>query len=170
MTKEEVLAGSLWQVTVYAAFQRAKVYSDGATHTQKKGVKQTLEKEINNKLPSYVGTVAEKAHVDNIEAIAKKIDGLWASALSQGSIPIGVVQKAFNLYLKLMWCLGKIGEPPHCPVDKIIIDKLSHKHRTSWTRIRDIKTYNTLIIELKALADKKGMSLACWELDVYQKP
>lgn len=168
MTEDEVIKGSLWQVTVYAAFQRAKIYSDDATDADKKGVKQSLKKEINRKLKKYNNPVTEKAHVDNISSIAKAIDKEWSKSLVNASIPIGVVQKTFNLYLKLMWCLKEIPEPPHCPLDKVIIDKLPFKHRESWTKIKDIETYKTLVVELKKIAGDK--SLAVWELETYEKP
>jgi hypothetical protein len=168
MTEDEVIKGSLWQVTVYAAFQRAKVYSKDATDADRKGVKQLLEKEINKKLAKYSTPVSEKAHVSNISSIAKAINKRWSASLINESIPIGVVQKAFNLYLKLMWCLHEIPEPPHCPIDKVIIDKLPHKHRTSWTKIRDLETYKGLVNELKKIAG--GQSLAVWELETYEKP
>lgn len=168
MTEDEVIKGSLWQVTVYAAFQRAKVYSGNATDADKKGVKQSLEKEINRKLKKYINPVTEKAHVANISSIAKAIDKKWSESLVNASIPIGVVQKAFNLYLKLMWCLKEIPEPPHCPLDKVIIDKLPFKHRKSWTKIKGIETYKTLVVELKKIAGDK--SLAVWELETYEKP
>ena len=170
MTKDEVIKGSLWQVTVYAAFQRAKVYSDSADDTHKRGVKQTLENEINARLPKYVSAVPENIHVKNIVGIAKIINTEWSSALEHGEIPIGVVQKAFNLYLKLMWSLKEIHEPPHCPVDKVIIDKLPYKHRKSWTKIRDIETYKTIVNQLKILAKDENKTLALWELEVYEKP
>ena len=170
MTKDDVIKGSLWQVTVYAAFQRAKVYSDIADDDQKRGVKRTLENEINAKLPKYMDAVSENAHLKNIEVISKKINKLWSSALERGEIPIGVVQKAFNLYLKLMWCLKEIPEPPHCPIDKVIIDKLPYKYRKPWTKIRDIETYKNLVNQLKILANNESKTLALWELEVYEKP
>ncbi|MEJ2612693.1 MAG: hypothetical protein P8179_22210 [Candidatus Thiodiazotropha sp.] len=103
MTEDEVIKSSLWQVTVYAAFQRAKMYSKEAKDYERKGVKQLLEKEINKKLKNYSRTVTEESHVSNISSIANAINKKWSASLINGSIPIGVVQKAFNLYLKLMW-------------------------------------------------------------------
>lgn len=170
MTKDEVIKGSLWQVTVYAAFQRAKVYSMNASVADKKGVKALLEEEINKRLEQYKTGVTEEDHVENISSIAQAINNEWSNSLEHREIPIGVVQKAFNLYLKLMWCLGEIKEPPHCPLDKIIIDKLPIRHRTSWTRIRDLETYNGLVRELKKIADEEKKSLAVWELETYERP
>ena len=88
MTKDEVIAGSLWQVTVYAAFQRAKVYSESVTDEQKIGVKRTLENEIVSKLPIYIQTVTEEDHVKNIVSIAENIDTKWGDALHKNSIPV----------------------------------------------------------------------------------
>ena len=170
MTKEEMMIGSLWQVTIYTAFQRAKVYSEKATIQDKKKVKQYLFKLITAKLPSYKTKVSEKVHIKNILSISKSINSKWSKSLHKKEIPIGVVQKAFNLYLKLMWCLDEVVTPPHCPVDKVIIDMLEKKHRTSWTKIRDIKVYENIISQLKLLAKDKGLSLAEWELSEYKKP
>ena len=168
MTKDEVIKGSLWQVTVYAAFQRAKVYSKEASDEDKKGVKALLEKEINKRLRKYSKPVKETNHVRNISSIADAINRKWSHSLEHGEIPIGVVQKAFNLYLKLMWCLHETPEPPYCPLDKVIIDKLPRKHRTSWTRIRNLDTYRNLVKQLKIIAGNK--TLAVWELETYEKP
>ena len=65
-------------MTVYAAFQRAKVYSDTADNDHKRGVKQTLENEINARLSKYTRAVSENAHVQNIEVIAKIINKQWS--------------------------------------------------------------------------------------------
>ncbi|QIB66955.1 hypothetical protein [Kineobactrum salinum] len=168
MTEDEVIKGSLWQVTVYAAFQRAKVYSRDASDSDKKGIKDLLRKEIDEKLKNYANPVAEDLHMSSISSIANAINKNWSAALLDDEIPIGVVQKAFNLYLKFMWCLKEIPEPPHCPLDKVIIDKLAPTHRKSWTKIRDIETYNILVAELRKLAGSR--SLAVWELETYEKP
>lgn len=134
----------------------------------KKCIKQSLKNEINNKLEKYIYPVTEEDHVENIASIASATDNKWSNSLVGASIPIGLVQKAFNLYLKLMWCLKEIAELQHCPLDKVIIDKLPYKYRKSWAKIKDIETYETLISELKKITGDK--SLAVWELETYQKP
>ncbi|MDO6427562.1 hypothetical protein Q4489_11080 [Thalassotalea sp. 1_MG-2023] len=168
MTKDEMIKNSLWQVTIYAAFQRAKIYSDSATDEDKKALKQSLKNEVAKIIINYSSPVSEAAHFSNISLIAKNINTEWSFALSNRAISIGVIQKALNLYLKLMWCLNEIPEPPHCPLDKVIIDKLAFKHRKSWTKITNIETYEELINQLKELSGDK--SLAAWELEEYEKP
>lgn len=168
--KHAVIKDSLWQVTVYASFQRAKIYNATATDADKRQVKELLRCEIQKKAKSYSNEIREAQHVKNIKAIADAINKKYASCLLHDQIPIGVVQKAFNLHLKLMWCTGQAAEPPHCPIDKVIIDKLPYKHRRSWTKIRDIETYKHLVGALKTLAEKSERSLAIWELEEYEKP
>ena len=79
----------------------------------------------------------------------------------------GVVQKLFNLYLKLQWCLGNCAEPPHCPFDSIIIKKLSMKSPPRWTKFNDRKIYMDLVE--RALEVSGNKSIAKWELETYQK-
>ena len=59
---------------------------------------------------------------------------------------VGITQKAFNLYLKYLWCLGLRWiehEPPHCPFDRIVIGKLGGG-LTAWTKVNDKKNTRAL--------------------------
>jgi len=64
--KEDVVNQSLWQVTVFASFQRARVYREHATIREKKHVRETLRIEIENLLPKYRQPVDEKNHIRNL--------------------------------------------------------------------------------------------------------
>jgi hypothetical protein len=48
---------------------------------------------------------------------------------------IGLAQKALNLYLKYLWCLGEIHEPPHCPLDSIVLGQVPGCKDVRWTLI-----------------------------------
>ena len=82
---------------------------------------------------------------------------------------IGVAQKLLNLQLKYLWCLGLAAEPPHCPIDRVVIGKSSLRNQVAWTQITDIDEYRRVILALKALADQVGQSLASWELHTYDR-
>ena len=79
---------------------------------------------------------------------------------NKGRIRIGTTQKVLNLYLKYLWVLNKIPEPPHCPFDGIIIDMMELNEPIRWTKFDDIDVYNKLINKVK---DEK-MTVAEWEL------
>jgi hypothetical protein len=66
--------------------------------------------------------------------------------ICKGKINFGIAQKMLNLYLKYMWSLGNIQEPPHFPVDRIIQIKLIRTSQTTrdypikieaWTQFDD---------------------------------
>lgn len=169
MTKDEVIANSMWQVTVYAAFQRAKVYTSAATARQKRDLKDYLRELIDSEISTtYEKKVQADTHIRNIQQIRRKINGRFANILDQSSISIGVVQKAFNLSLKLRWCAEQIPMPPHCPLDRVIIDMLDSRSRVPWTSIRDIRVYKGLISKLEEVAGDEA--LAEWELKNYVRP
>lgn len=56
----------------------------------------------------YCEAVAEEHHIKNIVSLSEKLSKEHAGALVNGRFRIGVAQKALNLYLKYLWCLGKV--------------------------------------------------------------
>jgi hypothetical protein len=56
-----------------------------------------------------------------------------------------------------------IPEPPHCPVDRIILEKLGDPR--NWTQLDDIKEYQEIIESIRKLAGDKSPSE--WENDEW---
>ena len=109
------------------------------------------------------------SHVLNLEGIVVFSED-WYDILNNGKLNIGVSQKLLNLVLKYYWCLGEIATPPHCPIDRIIQEKgLKSKSIVNWTSMSDIDVYLNLIHKIKQVADKKGQSIAEWELEVFTR-
>ena len=84
----------------------------------------------------------------------------------------GIAQKLLNLYLKYLWCIKLIHTPPHCPIDRIIINKL--KLKCNWTQINDEKYYRRIIEKIKKTikldeVHSPNESIAEWELKVYSR-
>ena len=65
--------------------------------------------------------------------------------------------------------MDKIQMPPHCPIDKIILDILAKKSlkdrksifKISWTKLDDIDKYFKIIQEARTIV---GDNLSTWEL------
>jgi hypothetical protein len=74
-----------------------------------------------------------------------------------------------NLALKYYWCLGLIQEPPHCPVDKIIIDKTVFRGKINWTQMLTEREYLKVISAIGSLAEEQNCSIAQWELNNYER-
>ena len=57
----------------------------------------------------------------------------FPDVLYEKKIPIGIAQKAVNLYLKYMWCFGWIPEPPHCRIDRTVLEAVDDQD--DWTKM-----------------------------------
>jgi hypothetical protein len=97
---------------------------------------------------------------------AKEVD---TGVLGKDGYKYGVAQKLLNLALKYYWCLGLIKEPPHCPVDKIVIDMTVFRGKVNWTQILTEREYLDIISAIMALAEKENCSIAQWELNNYER-
>ncbi|MCI0561970.1 MAG: hypothetical protein MN733_26075 [Nitrososphaera sp.] len=156
MTKEqEFIVNEIWILAWNASVQRAKLYKKGLSSEDRKAsdfrasVIAYIESDI---FKSYKNGCDEEQHYKNIESLITKANTLGNGVLGSDGYKYGVAQKLLNLAVKYMWCLGHIKEPPHCPVDRIVINKTKHKDKINWTEIKKRKPYEDVIKEIKALA------------------
>ena len=173
MTKQEFVENQVLTDSINAAFQRANVYADSKAYTDKNRQKLRgalavlLRKQAKQ---YYAAPVSEAQHNANICTIAADLTTAFVGAnlLRNDTFRIGIAQKAFNLYLKYLWCLGWIKDPPHCPFDFGIIAKLpltaQQRQALQWTELDSIGDYQALVDAAKKVADDKQLSVAEWEL------
>lgn len=143
----------------------ARIYSSNPQEDQRKEFKKDLREELENLEAKYAKRrVKEKDHIKNLSAFANRLSEKHAPVLYEGRIRFGVAQKLVNLYLKYLWVIGLIKEPPHCPIDGIIsgIAKLEY----NWTVSDSKKEYRTAIEKLAGVANPR--SIAVWELQKYK--
>lgn len=146
-------------------FQHNKIYADGVTEKDKKILQAALKRKLSELSGKYTNQVSDSAHVANIEEFANQLSVEHASVLN-GRFRIGAAQKALNLYLKYLWCIGEISEPPHCPFDLKIIQQLPVEfHGIKWTQLDDIGLYRKLVAAAKVCSSPA--SLAEWELTIW---
>ena len=105
-------------------------------------------------------TPPEEIHLKNIAAL-KTLSKELGNELTLGS-----VQKLFNLLCKYYWCAGFIQEPPHLPVDRIMLQSI--KSKQAWTKFDNMEEYKEIIAAFrKKIAEEGYKSLAQWELTVW---
>lgn len=139
----------IWQLTINGAFQRANVYSDGAKGEKMNKEKEEFKKELREFVESlsiqYKSEIKDiDQHYSNIYSIST-FSEKYESLLKDKKINFGISQKLLNLYLKYLWCLGKIETPPHFPVDRQIQVLLEDKNPTAWTNWENDEGYNKVI-------------------------
>lgn len=152
-----------------ASVQRASLYRPDASDAAKKELRQTIFRLLKSVVvPSYDRRCPEDEHLKNIELLVEVGTEKGSSILLSGGYKYGVAQKLTNLFLKYLWCMGHIVEPPHCPVDRIILAKTSLRDKLNWTQITNRGQYLSAINAIKKEADSHKQSLAVWELLNYE--
>lgn len=171
--KIRYLERELWILAWNASVQHAAIYKNGAWQTQRDQIDTFKSKVISyirgSVIPRYRDEVTESSHCENIRCLIDYVKVADTGVLGGDGYKYGIAQKLLNLSLKYYWCLGLIAEPPHCPVDKIIIDKTEFRGKVNWTQMLAEKEYIDIISAIRVLAKKENCSIAQWELNNYER-
>lgn len=163
--QEQFLRDELFSRTLMATVQRAGIYKPNSKERERRVFRLALRMQLEQIAQGYKTKVSEEAHIKNILGLSTHLSAVNRGVLQNSRFRIGTAQKALNLHLKFLWCLGKVPEPPHCPFDSQIIAKLSAYKGPRWTILDTGEDYRNLITAAKAEA--RGASLAAWELETY---
>lgn len=166
ISKVEFLKSDLFMNSWAAAVQHNKVYSDGVMQNKKDNLIRDIELYVNELSKQYRDNISEDEHIENIKNIKYYIESKYSEILYKNSIKIGTVQKFFNLLLKYYWSCNYIKEPPHCPVDRIVLQTINIKD-VNWTKIDSVDEYRNVIERIKE--NIKGQSLSKWELSAWKR-
>ncbi len=171
--QERFLADELFSRVLQATFQRSLTYEEKASDERKAAFKEALRERLEALAEIYKAKKPQQIpsddHIRNIENLANSLSESFADCLVGGRFRIGSAQKALNLHLKYLWCLGEVAEPPHCPFDSIIIKKLGRENELNWTALDDIGIYRKLVNLAEDFAKRRGLTIAEWELDEYNR-
>lgn len=156
--------------SISAALGRSSTY-ESPSSANSEALGKVLRSELCELVKEYASPVLEESHIQNIAKLAHHVTGCCAPLLKGGYLRFGVAHKALNLYLKFLWCAGRIPAPPHCPFDGKVIAEL-HKLRKlpanlrdlSWTQMNEA-TYRELVSAAKERL--KDEPLAKWELRTW---
>ncbi|MEM8739596.1 MAG: hypothetical protein AAGG38_14130 [Planctomycetota bacterium] len=165
------ITSELWILSWNASVQRARLFDDQATEQSRRAFRKRVIRYLETTvLPRYGNTVSDAEHCGVISRVVEECSKSDEShVLGPDGYRIGIAQKLVNLQLKYLWCLGSIPEPPHCPVDRLILEKTRLRGTIAWTQICSIEVYKQAISALRECADAAKMSLANWELNTYDR-
>ncbi|WP_288371672.1 hypothetical protein [uncultured Algoriphagus sp.] len=162
----EFLKDQLWKSTMRAATSRAgKIYKAGTTEQEKTSFKKALFEFVTKMIRDHYEnqTPDDPTHLKNISELKA-----YASDFAFVTLRFGHAQKVLNLYLKYLWCLGLVQEPPHFPVDRLIQKKMKIKNTTNWTKDMEEDQYTQVIEEARTIAERENFrSIATLELSFY---
>jgi hypothetical protein len=163
--QENFLRNEFLTMSVIGALGRSRTYSKSASEKIKNKFLNTLRVKLDEISKKYELTVTEEDHLSNIKHLSDDLTSKFTHCLRNGRFRIGIAQKALNLYLKYLWCVGLITLPPHCPFDSIIISHLPDCYDFKWTSIDTLEDYHRLVGAARKKAD--GKPLPEWELKIW---
>jgi len=159
----------LLALTLSATAQRSDLYASDLTEAERRPFQRSLRESLQRVTGSYKRSVTGSAHLENIQSLAAHLSKAHSQVLASGQMKIGHAQKALNLYLKYLWCLNQVQEPPHFPIDSIILKKVPGFTTFRWTRMESIDEYTAIIEAAHRQAKEQRLSLARWELKEYKR-
>jgi len=167
------LVGELLVLTWAASVQRAKPYSSTITAKDRPSTSRFrrylvafAERDL---LPHYFAGCTEEKHVENLLRLSEYGTRIGGPLFGDAGYRLGIAQKFFNLFLKSLWSLDLIPEPPHCPVDRVILDTACGRTNIKWTEMTTVDEYQHAINALQTEAASHQLSLAEWELRHYDR-
>jgi hypothetical protein len=107
---------------IQAALQRNKTYSDGSDYDERVKFRAEWAMFIREESKRYTQPMSDDQHCEAIQRISDRLREGFGHLLFGGHLRFGTSQKALNLYLKFLWRLGMVTLPPHCPVDKNVLE------------------------------------------------
>ena len=154
---------------VRAAFGRNRIYKKDINQYRRENLRCDLKSELLLIAEPYRETIISEAkHEENIQELSNRLTKKHSAILKEDCFKIGTSQKALNLFLKFLWCLGKLPgglEPVHCPLDGVILKKASIYK--AWTKLNEIEVYRKWITKIRSKISPN--SLSSWELAEWNK-
>ena len=167
MNKQNFLRSEFWILSWNASVQRALKYRK-KNEVERAAFREYIISYCNNRiLPKYEKDQSESDHINNIVELYEHASSYPDQELLLKPYNLGVSQKLLNLQLKYLWCVGAVETPPHCPVDRIILNHTKLKNKMNWTQITTIADYMKAIDAIKEVAGDKEIAL--WELESYDR-
>ncbi len=160
------------QLAIMAATQRARLYTPDQNNADIRNewekYLQKLAKKYSKKQDegTFISDVEElKAHM-NKEFPADKKRFMNGQDGYDKEFRVAHAQKSLSVYLKHLWCRGKVDLPPVCPVDGIMLKHVGNND--AWTKVNSIEEYRSHLALMKTAAENSGFaSVAEWELVVW---
>jgi hypothetical protein len=150
---------------IAAALSRNTVYESSCSDERKRAFRRALAKQLQDEALLYARPVSDTEHYRAIRRISDVVSDTCPKTLVGARFRYGTAQKAFNLYLKFLWRSGAISEPPHCPVDSVMLREAGIDG--AWTRCDSEAQYSEWINALRKQAGQ--LTLGEWEHRVWLK-
>lgn len=165
--KREFMHREICALCFLASFGMARRIPFYKKDADREAIREYIRDELWELSIKYSRKVEENEHIKTIETFQNEVNKKFLGMLARNGLTFGRAQKLINLYLKYMWVCGFIKEPPHCPIDSIIIGKLGREVRGFRFTNMGKDDYKKVLLGIKKI--KGEQSIAEWELQVFNR-
>lgn len=166
--KKDFILNAVLDFTILDSFRRNQIYADNIADNTRENFKNAIKQYFKDNLQLFLNPPNINGYINMVFEFSAYFSANFVNTLANGRLRIGTSQKLIGMFLKYLWIFGYIDrEPPLCPFDGEILQFLNLQD--SWTTLDDVNIYTTIIQTAKRDADAKGLSLAQWELQTYNK-
>ena len=152
-----------WAINAAVRVRRNKVYKNDEDYEKREKFRDRWKELLLREAEGYrkpAQAITDEQHCAAISRIADELSREFRELLDGERLRFGISQKAFNIFLKYLWKLGKAGTPPHCPIDYVVLSAVGID--ASWTQCDSDEQYMCWIYEIR-----KRLTLAEWENEVW---
>lgn len=152
-----------------AALRRSGTYAANAVDRDAEKIRTRWAELLRAVSDQYGTQVSDDTHVRNISHVCDILSREFARILDRRRFRIGVSQKALNVYLKYLWCLGLLKvPPPHCPIDSTVLQTVGIGD--AWTQLDSAEKYMGWISTLREVTGRNEYGgLQEWELELWNE-
>lgn len=163
-----------------AAVQRNLLYSKdvGFLHPKRKEVRGFWAERVNDISKQSMTSLQ---YENSFLALKDDMNGRFKGSFGAEGFRISHAQKGLSVYMKHLWCMDLIDEPPQCPVDWRILVEIrktvkdedlkniawtkKELNDIAWTTIDSIDVHRKIMNAIRAV--KGAKSFALWELEAF---
>ena len=161
-------------LAISAAVGHNSLYCPNITAHDKKSARGAWAEFLKAKVSEYSTIQTVEKYEMDIEDLKKMMNDNFSSCFNSQIHPIYTTdpgfrishsQKSLSVFFKHQWCMGKIGTPPQCPVDAIILRHAGMQYpETKWGYVNSLDEHRRKIALLNSAKNDALLTLAEWEL------
>ena len=165
-----------WRSGISAAVRQLKVYSFHDA-SKRREVREEWKRQLLKLGNKYKETQTRQQFEKDVEELKTAMNAKYKTEFTHPDLRnnnpgfrIAQAQKSLSVYLKHLWCSGKIAMPPVCPIDSTILTVIGKRgKRCTWGYINKMEEYRQQLdwVEEFVKNYKPGFSVAEWELLVF---
>lgn len=156
-------------VAINVSVSRNPTYSENLSANDKQEIREHWESLLLDFYKKHKqGNVSRKEFFGYVDTIKEYMNSHFPDRFQNDTegydkeFRLAHAQKSLSVFLKHLWCMGKMKEPPFCPIDGIILNDVLKK-KGAWTKLNDKDTYDKYIEYVDKAVEKSNMNVAEWE-------